>query len=330
MNSYNLYYKLFLADALIPSPQTKYRNMINLIDQVNNELNQPPYSVKNSTYLMFIYDLLKEVCMDMTKLNVMEIQGHIRNAYVAFTILTQIDDFQDVNEIFGHVHALYMMIKSIRLDILTADVQKMFNELIEQQNKKEALMPKLEQQPQEVEEENNHQIDQTLLEKKAEITQMRIEANQKNIEKWHDQNNVLKQQFLEVQPLLAQSLEKIMTFSNEITEQYVIQFASSQIQLFNLIADSYDYHCQLALNSDNEDYKNAILNYEDFLEVIVDNLAMFGIEEIHSETNVPFDGKYHEVINQQQFSPKETVVKESARSGFKYRDIILQKEKISI
>ena len=151
-----------------------------------------------------------------------------------------------------------------------------------------------------------------------------------NVQRWHDENFSIQKKLSELQPAVSDVLQKIMQFSTEITESYVLQFAKMQIELYNLISDNLAYHTNVVNGSNNKDYYNAVSNYQEFLDMIIDNLSAFGVEEISSRVGSRFDGNCHEVIDNADFSPRLSNVKESVRSGFKYKDIIIQKEKIRV
>lgn len=151
-----------------------------------------------------------------------------------------------------------------------------------------------------------------------------------NVQAWHEEIAKTQQEFFAMQPMVSQLLQKMMSFSNEVTENYVLQFAKMQIELFNLVSDNYDYHKKAVADTDHNDYKKAVSNYRSFMELILDNLSAFGVEEISSKEGDAFDGALHEVIDNSDFSPKTATVKESVRTGFRYKDIILQKEKIQV
>lgn len=151
-----------------------------------------------------------------------------------------------------------------------------------------------------------------------------------NVQRWHDENQVIIRKLNEIQPSISETLQKIMQFSDEITESYILQFAKMQIELFNLIADNLQYHLNALNGSNNQDYHNAVSNYQEFMDMIIDNLSAFGIEEISSRAGSRFDGNVHEVMDSTDFSPRLSSVKESVRTGFKYKDIIIQKERIRV
>lgn len=160
--------------------------------------------------------------------------------------------------------------------------------------------------------------------------ELRTKSNKQNIQIWHNNMEDLHRSLQEIQPSVSSMLEKIMTFSNDLTDNYILQFGRMNIDLYNLISDNYDYHVNVSEVSGNKDYINAVLNYEEFQSLIVDNLATFGIEEIVTPSGVPFDRSIHEVVNNDTFSPKSAVVKKSLRSGFRYGNIVIQKERIKV
>lgn len=164
----------------------------------------------------------------------------------------------------------------------------------------------------------------------AKRMELRMKNNQSSIQLWHDEQAAISSQLLEMQPAVSKLLETFMSFSDELTESYVLQFAKMQIELFNIISDAYIYHQSVSERSGNKDYIKAVLNYEDFKLFIIDNLAAFGVEEITSRRGTRFDGAVHEVVDNDSFSPRLSLIKESLQTGFKYKDIVIQKEKVSV
>lgn len=151
-----------------------------------------------------------------------------------------------------------------------------------------------------------------------------------NVHHWHEETAEMNRQLLEMQPMVGGLLNKMMSFSNDVTENYILRFAKMQIELFNLIADNYEYHKQALENSSDQDYANAVSNYMEFLDMIADNLSLFGIEEIKSDCGTGFDGSIHEVVGNMDFSPRSSMVAKSVRMGFRYKDVVIQKEKIIV
>ena len=172
-----------------------------------------------------------------------------------------------------------------------------------------------------------------LVESKQELAkriELRAKNNQSAIQSWHNSVNDISGRLLKIQPAISSMLEWVMSFSSDLTDNYVLQFARISIDLYNLISDNYDYHASISETSGNKDYLNAVLNYEEFQSVLVDNLAAFGIKEITSSSGIAFDRTIHEVVDSDNFSPRLSVVKESLRSGFRYGSIVIQKERIRV
>lgn len=158
---------------------------------------------------------------------------------------------------------------------------------------------------------------------------VRRKANKEVIDKWHSEIEDISSTLKTIQPDVSKMLENIMGFSDKITEKYVLQFARMQIELYNFISDNYMYHKSASEQSGNQDYINAVSNYEEFLYSISDALAVFGIEEISSCPGDSFDGKIHEAESN-DFSSRRAIIKKCIRSGYRYKDVIIQKEKVEI
>ena len=165
---------------------------------------------------------------------------------------------------------------------------------------------------------------------RTERSRIRLEANQQKISAWHKKQAEVIQSVKTLQEPTQKLLEHFINFSGMLTKNYVIRFANTYIELFNLILDNLRSHEPKAKAAQSQDYYNAVANYEDYLDTIVDTLADFGIEEISSNEGSPFDGKIHDVKNTRNFSPKFATVKKSLRTGFRYGDLILQKEQVEV
>lgn len=153
--------------------------------------------------------------------------------------------------------------------------------------------------------------------------------NRLNVQAWHEEQIRISRELAEMQPSIRQLLQSFMAFSDKITEQYVLQFAKMQIRMFNRIADIYAYHREKVKYIRNQDYINAIDNYHEIMLDIIESLSVFGIEEICSSPDACFDGTIHEP-DMQSFSTKDAQVKESIRVGFKYKNVVIQKEKVKV
>lgn len=184
-------------------------------------------------------------------------------------------------------------------------------------------------------ENNDIQVDDMIINEESEnkfldsdIKKRRIE-NIDIINKWHSEIDDINGALKSMQPDVSKMLENIMGFSDKITEKYVLQFARMQIELYNFISDNYMYHKNASEQSGNQDYINAVDNYEEFLYSISDALAVFGVEEIASHSGDSFDGKIHEA-KICDFSSRNAIIKKSIRSGYRYKDIIIQKERVEL
>lgn len=165
---------------------------------------------------------------------------------------------------------------------------------------------------------------------RAKQLEIRREDNQQAISAWHDEQAKLAKSISDLQMPAQELLKDLRSFSDKLTENYIIRFAETQIELFNLISGNLAYHESRAENSYNQDYYNAVQNYKTYLEMIIDALAKFGIEEISSNAGTHFDGEIHNVTNTNNFSPAIATVRISLRSGFRYGDLILQKENVEV
>lgn len=161
-------------------------------------------------------------------------------------------------------------------------------------------------------------------------TQARRKENQAHIQAWHEEQAQIMAQIAQMQPAVSKLLQGFISFSDQMTDNCVLQFARSLIDLYNLIADGYSYHQRLAEESGDINYRKAVMNYEEYCSSIIDCLAPFGVEEISSAPGEGFDGKIHDAQNSADFSSRTALVKESLRTGFRYKDLILQKEKVSV
>lgn len=158
----------------------------------------------------------------------------------------------------------------------------------------------------------------------------RSELRREKISAWRDEQTELAQSLKALQLPAQKILEDLRSFSDSLAENYIMQFAAAQIELFNLIADNFDSHAPKAEQSQNRDYRDAVDNCKDYLDMIIDALADFGVDEISSADGTPFDGKIHDVKNTKTFSPRSATVKKSLRPGFRYGERVLQKEAVEV
>ncbi len=170
-----------------------------------------------------------------------------------------------------------------------------------------------------------------------ESIRRRLEDNRRSITEWHENQKSIAGEIAKIQPGVNTILSEIssihkgfVSLSDRIVEECVRQFAERYIYLFNFISDNLDSHREKAERSGNNDYYNAVMNYEDFRGMIIDDLAALGVEEIKTEPGGKFDGKIHEAANTSRFTPSLAVVKKSVRSGFRYKEIVFQREKVNV
>ena len=161
-------------------------------------------------------------------------------------------------------------------------------------------------------------------------TNQQKKERQERIKTWNQKQDEIIQQIHKMQPDVQQLLKNFMSFSETLYNNYIRLFAMNQIDLFNIIDENYKYHKPISQKTESRDYSNAVDNYSTYLEIIIDDLASFGIEGFTTNIGESFDGKFHEVINNKNFSPHTAVIKKSLRSGFKYKDVVLQKELVEI
>lgn len=153
--------------------------------------------------------------------------------------------------------------------------------------------------------------------------------SEEKTKKWNEEMAGIQSMLANMQPSVTKLLENFMQFSDKITENFVLKMARQQIDLYNLISGSYEYHFEQSQKSGNKDYINAIMNYDEFMYDVSDGLENFGVEEIISEIGMPFDGSIHDA-DHKDFSSRSALIGKSIRPGFKYNDIIIQKEKVEL
>ena len=159
---------------------------------------------------------------------------------------------------------------------------------------------------------------------KTKQAKIRTSTVQEHLQNWHKQQDESISNMQTIYSNVQNLLEMFETFSADSYYKYIKQFASSQIELFNLIHEHYEQQSELAAKSMSNDYYNAVDNYTLYLEKIIYSLASFGVAEIVSESGTPINNKIHDIINK----TNAKVVKKSLRSGFIYKDTVLQKELI--
>lgn len=172
-----------------------------------------------------------------------------------------------------------------------------------------------------------------ILEAQRQITlrarERRIQIGQ-GLLNWQEQQKETHKCLIPIQKDIQDSLKLLREFETKQTNDYVLRFANIMLNIYNDIHSCYESQCRIKESWDNPNYHNAVNNYQVFLDEISDELYGFGIEDLFSSTNEPFDSKIHEVVDAGGINLRHAVVVESIRAGFRYNDIILQKERVRV
>ena len=164
----------------------------------------------------------------------------------------------------------------------------------------------------------------------SKLQKERLALRQQTVEQWHKDCLQLNDVVLTLQSDMSGLLSRFIGFSDSLTENYVLRFANNLIELYDLIYDGFNYHNPRGRTSGDLNYCNSVANYQVYMDVITDALADFGVEEIKSIPADSFDGRIHEVRNTSNFTPRISTIKTTVRSGFRYGDIVLQKEWVEV
>ncbi len=224
----------------------------------------------------------------------------------------------------------YSTLKSQQKDrVHVSESLKTLGEIVENMKKPETDAARTPQNVQNVAERWN-----ILAYKKeqAKRAQFRMLENQEHVQAWHEEQALNRAKIAREEPSAGKLPENFVSSSNNIMENYVVQFAIKFIEVFNMISEGYAYHMKIAEASDNVNYSDAVLDYGELCLSIVDSLASFEVEEISTPPGERFNDKIHSVegSTEASFSTKTAFVSESVRAGFKYKDIIIQKEKVKV
>lgn len=71
-------------------------------------------------------------------------------------------------------------------------------------------------------------------------------------------------------------------------------------------------------------------NLQVFLDMIVDILSSNGIETIHSDHGIPFNGRIHEAYMTNDFDPDNSCVDSTVECGFMFEQRVLKKEQVRL
>ena len=349
-DSINLY-RTYCRSGRIDSNKSQLEHVAALVDCIYDEIFTEPFALKNSSFIREAVELTKNIRLSEPNYW----SGDNVSLWDAYYIVKELlqcieNDSYSVLNSQDTEYLMHMFQSCTFQGSRRTEIDKMYDRLrtikkiaeaasVECEKKKNADAVNIEREKKknadsENEETSTSKIDYALLATcQKELTnriELRTRSNRPNIQNWHNSVEDLNRRLQEMQPSVSSMLEKIMSFSNDLTDNYILQFARMNIDLYNLISDNYNYHATVSEASGNKDYVNAVLNYEEFQSLLVDNLAAFGIEEIVTSPGAPFDRSIHEVVNNDTFSPRLAVVKKRLRSGFKYGNIVIQKERIQV
>lgn len=327
MNSLDLYYILrqkYLSEDSIWNSY-KLIDVDTIISRIYNEIFRFPFSLKKSPFVYAMINMIKRKnSYNESSVNKVTANGiFVTDAYVIMQGLVEyISNFSFTATNCFQKYEKYLFNSEMSEKEQMRQMQEINCKLWEIKNR-------ISERRREFSLNRKNVVADEVYQQMFRRNEVRMEQNRNNIQLWHNKQDEISAKLIKMQPSVSQLLENFMSFSDNITNQYVLQFAKMQIELFDFISEVYVYHKKKIKLSENQDYVNSVLNYKDFMDSICDGLAVFGIEEICSEPGTCFDGMIHEPdIN--LFSSKTALIEESIRTGFKYKDIIIQKEKIKI
>ena len=303
MNSLEMYQDL-LKNSWDDYPRLRAMHADKLIRRIVEELYAPPYLLRNSPFLTAVAQ--EKICAFDALFITIGTEKRLQDS--SFTVT----EMRNVIYLFRDMHMHSD-------DKYRADTRRILRRI-------KLLLPK---EPEESAVKYDETPDVSAYEKERlrHLTE-RSSRNHEISEAWHRD----QQEVVDTLSSLEEPVRSLMTSLSDLRDRLQdysdMRFINILIRQYHQIADAWDYHFEKAQNSDHEDYYNAVINYSDFLYDIVDYLALFGVEEIRSEPGTPFDGSIHTVRGTKEFSPRETVVRRSLRSGFRRGDTILEKERI--
>ncbi len=346
MDSYSLYIEI-CRNARRISPKERLLYVEEMVKCIKNEVFTEPYSVKKSSFIQAVVEMINSKIARRDYANRAASDISIVDAHVILEVLLEelrgnsgqvIEHYRSFSEylfcgkrFFGNMQEeMETMVQIVREIIVL--IRKKAEEAQAEAKEQSEIKEEAEADTQSENTEKAEAVapkPPVIDEKRNALLEQRVQSNKESVQKWHEEMRKTRESLMELQPSVSKLLEGFMNFSDSTTQNYVLQFAKGQIELYDLISDNYLYHKERIKENANEDYINAVQNYEDFLYTIADGLSLFGIEEISSVTGDVFDGKLHEA-DRNDFSSRTAIIKESVRSGFRYEDIIIQKEKVMI
>lgn len=135
----------------------------------------------------------------------------------------------------------------------------------------------------------------------------------------------LLERIQQLQVSLQDELKQIMSIRDgidyNITQEAVNQF----ILLFHLVDETLHYHPN---DGNNNSYHNLIESCEDFLENILQSLAMLGVVLIN-DVGVPFNIEKHRLV-QGRAPVRKAIVSKVTKLGFIYKNKVIEKAEVEI
>lgn len=173
-----------------------------------------------------------------------------------------------------------------------------------------------------------NEVEKKLSEAKSRLAQMTKDGR---LQIYSNEENAVQGGFSAVREALLNTNGMIKRLENSISEATTQKVSSQLLELFNLIADTKDSAFDLARQNNNNDLETAAYNMDMFLDMIIEYMADYGIQTIASNPGERFSGKIHEVVkDDDQFDPRNSTIKVSKRSGFKWGEQVLQKEQVEL
>ena len=131
--------------------------------------------------------------------------------------------------------------------------------------------------------------------------------------------------FTEIRRLLNEAGMSLNQLDQKINTATVRKIFTQYFDLYNLINDAAGHIGDADLTA-----ANVTKNHMVYMDVIMENLEEFGIEYFSSSPGDPYDGKKHEVKNDETFDPRTARIGRSLRHGFIYGNTVLSKELVEL
>lgn len=138
-----------------------------------------------------------------------------------------------------------------------------------------------------------------------------------------NEENKLTDVLSEARNILQQVNDQMHQVDEAVTQTNTKKAYTQLLELYNLIADIRDSE-----KRQKESYMTG--NLEVLLDMITEYLAEYGISSIASSPGECFQGKIHEGRSNRCFDPRYAVVHKSLRTGFRWGEQVIQKERVIV